>query len=137
MHGIGSKAAILPLALAVGLCSCSDPRKEEASRDREALVAYVLTGVLAPACPQSAPTLTFAQLGTAGLTAACAKHHIGASPVAGYDASNYASTRSRVAPNDLANSALYAKVLSGSMAANSSTALNESIRDWICSGASP
>ncbi len=125
------------LVCAVALGCGEDPRNTEADKNQQATLGYALTGVLAPACPTSPPTVTYTQLGPAGLTSRCATHHVGASPTAGLDVTSYSQMRARVVPNNLGGSSLYIKVTVGSMAANSDAALNEALRNWICSGAGP
>lgn len=130
---LGTMGFVCAVALGCG----EDPRNTEADKNQQALLGYAITGVLAPACPTSAPTVTYTQLGPAGLTSRCATHHVGASPTAGLDVTSYSQLRARVVPNNLGGSSLYIKVTVGSMAANSDAALNEALRNWICSGAGP
>ncbi len=126
-------ALLLFLATA---CSYRNPEQLEKDKNEEAVIAFLLTGSSFTAtCPTNPTTVTFSQLGAAGVTANCAQHHSGVSPTAGFDITNYTQTLSRVVANNPSQSSLYQKVVTGTMAQYSNTAINEAILNWICSGA--
>ncbi|MDX1957523.1 MAG: c-type cytochrome domain-containing protein [Leptospiraceae bacterium] len=131
------KPLLIFLILFVQACTS---KSSDDDKNRFAAIAILLSR--STATTATTTTTTFTCTGTttfANVTSVtqsrCASCHSGSTLNAGYDVTSYSSSRARVTPGNPSSSALYSKITTGSMAANSNTDINRAVYCWILGGA--
>jgi len=118
------------------LAGCSYGSADKQKADTQ-LISSLLQCGPPKNCVITAASPSFSTLALAGTTTSCTTCHSGANLNAGLDITSYSSVLARVRAGDASCSLLYQKITGGSMAGNSTPAINSAVLNWIQGCAAP